>query len=168
MQKIFDAGNMNEDGICRGWVCDWISRSKAGQVIASRYDLGSGHHVKGLWDAAADNDGIDANFGLIPKTSIRNASPPISALWLTTELTKGTGFFIFGVRGRTLNVSTGSYDDSGHAMATRKGMGRLQFFDPNEGLLEFDSSIEFYDYLPNYIRTTYPDLLSREGEVKKF
>lgn len=53
-------------------------------------------------------------------------------------------------------------------MGTRKGYGRLQFFDPNEGLIEFVNTLEFYDFLPSYIRTTYPDLLTREAEVKRF
>jgi hypothetical protein len=168
MNKIFEAGNMNERGICRGWSCDWIKRGKSGQVIGSRYDLSSGHQVGNLWDAAPDNDGIDTNFALVTLARVRSTSTPISPTWIATELTKGTGYYLFAVRGRTLNARTGSYDESGHAMATRKGMGKLQFFDPNEGLLEFDNTLEFYDYLPTYIRTTYPDLLSKEAEVKKF
>jgi hypothetical protein len=81
---------------------------------------------------------------------------------------QGRGYFLFAVRGKTLNVRNGVFDHEGHAMGTRKGRGPFQFFDPNEGLLEFDSSLEFYDYLPNYLNTTYPDLLSKEAEVKLF
>jgi len=168
MRTVFDAGNMNNKGICRGWACDWTARSKGGQVINSRYDLGSGHLVGALWDAAPDNDGIDTNFGLVSLGRVTNSSNPISPTWITTELTKGTGYFLFAVRGRTLNVKNGTYDGSGHAMATRKGLGKLQFFDPNLGVIEFDNTMEFYDYLPSYIRTTYPDLLSKEAEIKKF
>ena len=168
MRKVFDAGNMNNKGICRGWACDWISRSKNGQVVTSRYELGSGHMVGNLWDTAPDNDGIDTNFGLVSLGRVTNTSNPISPNWIATELTKGTGYFLFAVRGKTLNVQTGTYDGSGHAMATRKGYGKLQFFDPNLGVLEFDNTLEFYGYLPAYIRTTYPDLLSRQAEIKKF
>jgi hypothetical protein len=46
MRKIFDAGNMNVDGICRRGYRDWISRSMAGQVITSRYDLSSAYMNK--------------------------------------------------------------------------------------------------------------------------
>lgn len=168
MHLVFDAEDMNAGGICRGWVCDWIRRSKAGQAIASRHHLGSEHLVGALWDAADDNDGIDANFGLRPLETKANKRRPIDPQWIATELTKGTGHYVFAVRGRTLNTRRGRFDDSGHAMGTRKGYGRLQFFDPNEGLIEFDNTLEFYDFLPSYIRTTYPDLLTKEAEVKRF
>ena len=99
-----------------------------------------------------------------------NTNPPIGVNWIATELTRGTGYFLFAVRGRTLNlhVDPATYENEGHAMATRKGLGSLQFFDPNEGLLEFDNSLEFYQYIPNYISTNYPDLLSKEAEVHLF
>lgn len=168
MKTIFEAGNMNDKGICRGWACDWISRSKSGQLINSRYDMGSAHQVGNLYNAAQTNDGVDVNFGLVSLGRVVNASHPISPSWIATELTKGTGYFLFAVRGKTLNLKNGTYDNSGHAMATRKGYGELQFFDPNLGVIEFDNTLEFYDFLPTYIRTTYPDLLSREAEVKKF
>ena len=168
MRTVFDAGNMNDAGICRGWACDWISRWTKGQEITSRYDLSSGHLVAGLWNAAADNDAIDANFGLAAVGRVNNTSVPISPIWIATELTKGTGHFLFAVRGKTLNIAKARYDGSGHAMATRKGFGKLQFFDPNLGVIEFDNTLEFYNYLPGYIRATYPDLLSKEAEVKKF
>lgn len=168
MKKIFDAGNMNDKGICRGWACDWIRQSKNGKNIKSRYDLGSGWLVGKKWDAAPDNDGIDTSFGLVSLTRVKSTSNPISPDWIATELTKGTGYFLFAVRGKTLNTRSGSYDSSGHAMATRKGLGKLHFFDPNEGVIEFDNTIEFYEFLPGYIRDNYPDLLSKEAEIKKF
>ncbi len=160
------AGNMNREGICRGWVCDWIKRSKAGEIIDSRYKLSSGHAVKQIWEAAPDNDGIDIGFGLVSLSGQKNTKHPIPVEWIATELTKGTGYFVFGVRGKTLNLRTQAYDNSGHAMATRKGYGPLQFFDPNEGLMEFTNTLEFFDFIPTYIQNTYADLLSREAEVK--
>ena len=168
MILIFDAGNMNDEGICRGWGCDWIKRSKGGQIVNSRYDLSSGHEVKRLYDAAPNNDGVDAQFGLVGLSTVRNMNPPIRADWVATELTKGTGYFLFAVRGKTLNIKRGRYDNSGHAMATRKGYGALQFFDPNEGVMEFTNTLKFFEFLPTYIRDSYPDLLSREAEVRRF
>jgi hypothetical protein len=166
MQKIFDAGNMNEGGICRRWACDWISRSLQGQVIRSRYDLSSAHGNR--TNGPRGNAAVVNSFGLNARRSATNTNPPLSVAWMATELTRGTGYFLFSVRGRTLNVATGRFDNSGHAMATRKGIGPLQFFDPNEGLMEFDNSKEFYDYLPSFVLNTYPDLLSREAEVLLF
>lgn len=169
MELIFEAGNMNDKGICRGWVCDWVVRCKGGENIRSRYDLSSGHRVEGLFNTPPlTNDGIDGHNHLVPLTTVVNTAPPINPIWIATELTKGTGHFIFGVRGRSLNVGQGRYNYSGHALGTRKGYGKLQFFDPNTGLMEFDNTLGFFDYLPRYLRTTYPGLLTLEAEVKKF
>jgi hypothetical protein len=168
---IFDAGDMNAQGICRAWACEWIKKCKQGVAVTSKAHLDSQAATATKYQAGAangGNDGIDAQYGLVPITVTKNTNTPLDVQWIGTELTKGTGYFLFAVRGKTLNVAKGSFDNSGHAMATRKGLGPLQFFDPNLGVRQFDNSVEFYNWLPKYIKETYPGLLSREGEVKKF
>ena len=68
----------------------------------------------------------------------------------------------------TLNVKKGTYDGSGHAMATRKGKGKLQFLDPNLGIMEFDNSLEFFNWLPQYLDMNYKGLLTQQAQVKRF
>jgi hypothetical protein len=168
IETIFEAENMNEQGICRGWVCNWVSRCKQGATITSRHQLSNMLAAAPYNAPNATNNSIDASFGLIALRSTKNSNPPVDVTWIATELTKGTGYFVFGVRGKMLNIQTGSYNNSGHAMATRKGRGKLQFFDPNTGLYEFGNTFEFFGFLPGYVDYYYPDLLSREAEIKVF
>jgi hypothetical protein len=169
---LFDAGNMNAKGVCYAIVCDWIVKCKAGVNVASRYDFDSAWGNENRWNAGdrlmPGGDGIDQMYGLVPSAIAWNKNPPVSTNWIATELTKGTGFFLFSVWGRTLNVSQGKYDESGHAMGTKKGFGKLQYLDPNLGIMEFDNTIEFYQWIPQYLKTTYQDLLTQQAQVKKF
>lgn len=169
---VFDAGNMNAKGICYAIACDWIVKSRNGTQVASRYDFDSAHANQGRWNAGdrlePGGNGIDTVFGIAPARIVENTNPPVPTGWIATELTKGTGFFLFSVWGRTLNLAKGSYDGSGHAMATRKGHGKLQFLDPNLGIMEFDNSLEFYQWLPGYLTSSYRDLLTQQAQVKHF
>lgn len=170
--QLFDAGNMNAKGICYAIACDWIVKSKAGVNVTSRYDFDSSHGNENRWKAGdrlePGGNGVDTVFGLAPTATTWNNSPPVSPTWIATELTKGSGFAIFSVWGRTLNVKKGTYDGSGHAMATRKGKGKLQFLDPNLGIMEFDNSLEFFNWLPQYIDMNYKGLLTQQAQVKRF
>ncbi len=169
---VFDAGNMNAKGICYAIACDWIVKSRNGVQVASRYDFDSAHANEGKWNAGDQlepgGNGIDSVFGIAPIRVVDNTSPPVQVNWIATELTKGSGFFLFSVWGRTLNLAKGSYDGSGHAMATRKGRGNMQFLDPNLGIMEFDNTIEFYNWLPSYVTTNYSGLLTQQAQVKQF
>lgn len=169
---IFDAGNMNAKGICYAIACDWIVKGRAGVKVTSRYEFDSAWSNENKWNTGdklePGGNGIDRVYGLSPSTVINNTKPPVPPNWISTELTKGTGYFLFSVWGRTLNVKKGTYDGSGHAMATRKGLGPLQFLDPNLGIMEFDNTLEFYQWLPTYLKSTYIDLLTQQAQVKKF
>jgi hypothetical protein len=168
---IFEAGDMNAKGICRALVCDWITKGQAGVDVKSKYDFDSTWENQRKWilgDSIAPNVGIDQVYGLVAANTVQNNNPPIDTDWIAAGLTRGTGYFMFAVRGKMLNIQTRRYDNSGHAMGTRKGLGAFQFFDPNLGLIEFGSTLEFYDYLPGYVATYYPSLLSRQAEVQRF
>jgi len=169
--RVFDAGNMNDKGICYAIVCDWIVKCKAGVNVASRYDFSSSWDNQNRWVAGdrlqPGGDGIDTQYGLVPVGSIWNRNPPVSLQWIATEMTKGMGFFLFSVWGQTLDITQGRYTGNGHAMGTRKGMGKMQFLDPNYGIEEFDNSRDFYDWLPNYL-IRYQNLLTQQVQIKKF
>jgi hypothetical protein len=51
------------------------------------------------------------------------------------------------------------FGDGGHALGYRQKGGVIQFFDPNEGILQFNSGMEFAKWFPSYVKHEYPDLL---------
>jgi hypothetical protein len=50
------------------------------------------------------------------------------------------------------------FGDGGHALGYRQKDGVVQFFDPNEGILEFNSSQDFAKWFPAFVKGEYPDL----------
>ena len=52
------------------------------------------------------------------------------------------------------------FGDGGHALGFRQTSSKIQFYDPNEGILEFSSGNSFGKWFPPYIIGEYPDLLA--------
>lgn len=56
------------------------------------------------------------------------------------------------------DIYIGISGDGGHALGYHQANGVHQFFDPNEGVLGFNSAADFVKWFPQYILGEYPDL----------
>lgn len=174
MRTIFEAGALNKDGICASTINHWISLALGGTEVKTRSDLGSVAAIKSRWQQATDNDDIDNVYNLVAKDQVNLDQDSLDITRVAHAMTRGAGYFRFSCWGRVLNTSTGKWDESGHSMGTRKGTRKggflqpMQFFDPNLGLLEFDNTLEFYDFLLPYVMSTYPSLMRRSAEIRRY
>jgi hypothetical protein len=172
-QKIFGMGDRNRSGVCMSFCATWIKRCyKLGFTLNKASQLGSYKRIaREYGDAdlflAAGNTLTDlpGGYGLtIDRT--REASP-VTPQWIARELTLGTGGYIFGVYGSSLNVKQGSHSHAAHAMATiREGLTSC-FFDPNLGEYLFPNSVKMYNGVAGYVGDNYPELLNLKGYVWK-
>jgi hypothetical protein len=69
-----------------------------------------------------------------------------------------------GMNGYALiNIFGGGY---GHGLGFKQRAGTVQFYDPNEGVLEFTNAKDFAKWFPSYISGEYPNMRERI-ELKK-
>ncbi|MDH3325088.1 MAG: C58 family peptidase [Gammaproteobacteria bacterium] len=182
MKEVFSCGDINTDGICRSICARWLyTGTKKGGSVTDIDELGTKEFIKLLWDAADSDESIDKN-NLLKQVSIdeTEAAKAFSPNWMATQLTKGGGKAILTAWDDSLKKN-GINDIrkvmEGHSMATNKVEGKLQFLDPNTSCWEFNNSLEFYEFLPQYLLngtggpagfTGYKKLLRWQGIVYKY
>lgn len=169
-EKLSRKGNTlvkNKNGVCMAMVIDWIQKCHeipGGVTNASQLKSGLAlslaqtaymRHVFNDGSADGNAQGYMQNQGLTVNT--------------TTTLKKK---FFSTKKGRLQKVAmaccgfTGYArisifgDGGGHALGYRNS-GAVQFFDPNEGILSFNSTNDFAKWFPSYITNEYPDLCDR-------
>jgi virulence surface antigen len=151
----------NRDGVCQSLVIDWIQKSKqtAGGVT-DKSQLKSGLALALMQTAymrdVFDDDGVVETHGLSVNTAnALNRKTGLKGLLQRDPLIQ-IGTACAGLVGYALiNI----YGGGGHALGYKQKDGVVQFFDPNEGILQFSSSQEFAKWFPSYIKGEYPDLL---------
>ncbi len=159
----------NKNGVCMSMVVDWIQKSlqtPGGVTQKSQLKSGLGlalaqtAYMRGAFDAD------DSPEAFIETHSLKvNASSSLKKKFFATK--KGrfqkVGQACAGLVGYA-QISV--YGDGGHALGFRQKNGVVQFFDPNEGILQFNSGQEFAKWFPSYMLGEYPDLLD-EVVVRK-
>lgn len=181
MRQVFDCGDWNTEGVCHAICGRWIYIcKKKGAEVTDLAELGSKSYLKLIWDAADDADHIDKNNLLLltgKEETAENRS--FSPDWMATKLTMSPGPAIMVAWDNSLAKRGGkiSKELEGHSMATMKIGRKLQFLDPNTFCVEFDNYLEFFDFLPGYIRAGtggpdwfggYPELTRYKGVVRKY
>ena len=181
MHEVFNCGDINTDGICRSVCARWLyTCTKKGGAVTDISELGEKSFIKMLWDAAISDEHIDKNNLLMQSSyATTKIGTPFNAIWMATELTKGSAKAIITAWDNSLQRSGGALTKimEGHSMATNKIDGKLQFLDPNTSCWEFTNSLEFFEFLPGYISSGtggpdgfngYPELTRYQGIVYKY
>jgi virulence surface antigen len=164
-EKLSKKGNTlvaNRNGVCMSMVVDWIQKSldlPGGVTEKSQLKSGLGlslaqtaymRHVFKDADGFVETHGmsVNASTSIDRKKGLKGLfqkDPLISVATACAGLVGYAQISIFG--------------DGGHALGYRQKDGVVQFFDPNEGILEFASSQDFAKWFPPFIKGEYPDLL---------
>lgn len=157
----------DRDGVCMSMVIDWIVKSsQTPGGVTSKSELKSGLALS-LAQTAYMLDTVgqgDAAFIDSQGASV-NSSTTLKKKWYSTK--KGryqdvalacTGLIGYAL----LNIRGGG----GHALGYRQKGGVVQFFDPNAGVLQFTSSLDFAKWFPGYVTNNYSDLLNEVELVK--
>ena len=152
----------NKNGVCMSMVVDWIQKcQQTPGGVTDKSQLKSGLSLA-LAQTAYMRDAFGAESG--PDAFIESHGMNVDG---STTLKKK--FFAFK-KGRYQQVAAACagmhgyaqisiYGDGGHALGFRREKGVVQFFDPNEGILQFTSGTDFAKWFPSYITHEYPDLL---------
>lgn len=166
-EKLSRKGNKlikNKNGVCMAMVIDWIQKCHdipGGVTSASQLKSGLALSLAqtAYMRHVFDDDSADGN-----------AQGYMQSHGLTVNKTKTIKKSFFSTKkGRLQRVAmsccgyTGYarisiFGNGGHALGFRNS-GAVQFFDPNEGILGFNSTNAFAKWFPSYITNEYPDLL---------
>jgi len=172
-EKVFGMGDRNRSGVCMSFCATWIKRCfQLGVTLNKPSQLGSYKRIAreygeaDLFLAAGNSlSDLPAGYGLTVDRT--RESSPVNPVWIARELTLGTGGYIFGVYGSSLNVQQGAHVQAAHAMATIRQDGTSCFFDPNLGEYLFSNSMKMYSGVSDYVGVNYPSLLNLKGYVWK-
>jgi virulence surface antigen len=153
----------NQNGVCMSLVVDWLQKCQ--QIpggVTAKSQLKSGLALSLAQTAymrhAFQQDGElnDASFIHGQGLAIENYARKKKKLFSTKKgrLEKIALACAFGG-----DIYIGISGDGGHALGYHQTSGVYQFFDPNEGILQFNSAEDFVKWFPQYIRGEYPDLV---------
>ncbi len=162
----------NHNGVCASMVVDWIEKCKENPAgVTDKSQLKSGlalslmqsANMLTTYGSDRTRKGFMEAFGLTVNTSTSLKNTP-----------QETGFFSFFKKstptpyeqvGVALGGMTGlAYisirGNGGHALGYWQQRGSVQFFDPNEGVMQFISGNAFAKWFPTYIGTNYSTLMT--------
>ena len=159
----------NRNGVCLSMVIDWIQKSiETAGGVTDKSQLKSGLSLALMQTAymrdVFDEDGLVNTQGLNVNTSseIRRKTGLKGLVQKDPLIQIGTA--CAGMNGYALiNIFGGGY---GHGLGFKQKTGTVQFYDPNEGVLQFASAKDFAKWFPSYIKGEYPDMRERI-EMKK-
>lgn len=150
----------NNEGICATLVAAWLSHRANGVMVTGldqfpgRFQLSIAQSAYEHGGTSVDDSGLRDLFGV--KTLAGNIKKRKWYMWKSTRIkevadamTGWPGYYKIGIHG-----------NGGHAIAAVT-TGQVQFFDPNEGILDFNSAEDLRKWLPAYITSDYPDLLKK-------
>jgi hypothetical protein len=160
LQSTTEVAKVGHPGICMTLVCFWLSRLVEGNPVTSidefpnRFQLTiaqSAYVFSESKGQKAQDELILGRFGI--KATSYTKKKKKWYMWgnkrlgqIASAVAGWPGYYIFGALG-----------DGGHALGIRTS-GAAQFFDPNEGVLGFNSSENLAKWLPAYMSGEYPDL----------
>lgn len=169
-EKLSKKGNKlfkNRDGVCMAMVIDWIQKCHeipGGVTSASQLksglalSLAQTAYMRHVFDDDSSDHANDLGYAT---SQGLNASTPKTYKKTFFSTKKGrlqkvamaccgyTGYARISIRG-----------NGGHALGFRNS-GGVQFFDPNEGILAFNSTNDFAKWFPSYVINEYPTLTER-------
>lgn len=165
-EKLSRVGNKlvkNRNGVCAAMVVDWLqkcqeipggvtqkSQLKSGLALA----LSQTAYMRHVFEV----EGVSNRAGFMQSNGlgIENSATKKKTFFSTKQgrLEKIALACVFG--GYIFISINGA---GGHALGYRQIKGVYEFFDPNEGVLQFNSSTDFVKWFPAYIKGEYPDLV---------
>jgi len=153
----------NRNGVCASLVLDWIQKSmEAPGGVTDKSELKSGLALS-LMQASYECDTI----GDTTKDFVQAQGMHVN---VSTSVERKSGLKGLFQRDPLISVAKACAGmighawisirgNGGHAVGFRQKGGVVQFFDPNEGIMQFSSSADFAKWFPPYVRGEYPDLL---------
>ena len=153
----------NRNGVCMALVVDWLQKSQqlpGGVTEKSQLKSGlalslaqTAYMRHAFQEAGTSNDssfiqgqGLSVeNYASLKKKFFSTKKGRLEKIALACAF---GGYVYIGVSG-----------NGGHALGYRQTRGVFQFFDPNEGILQFNSATDFVKWFPAYIVGEYPDLV---------
>jgi hypothetical protein len=163
-EKLSKQGNRlvrNHNGVCASMVVDWIQKSldlpngvtdksqlKSGLALSLAQTAYMRHVFKGD-EGFVDTHGMKVNSAtsIQRKTGLKGLLQKDPLISVATACAGLIGYAWISIRG-----------DGGHALGYRQKGGVVQCFDPNEGILQFNSSQDFAKWFPPYVKGEYADL----------
>lgn len=166
-EKLSKKGNKlvkNQNGVCASMVVDWIQKSmELPGGITAKSELKSGlalslaqtaymRHVFGGDDEFVETHGMNVNTStaIDRKTGLKGLFQKDPLISVANACAGTVGCAWISIRG-----------DGGHALGYRQKGGVVQFFDPNEGVMQFASSADFAKWFPAFVKGEYPDLTKK-------
>ena len=156
----------NRNGVCMAMVVDWIKKChEIPGGVTDRSQLKSGLSLAlaqtaymrgafGEFEAAEKSEAFIESY-MLDVTDIARLRKKRFSLQKSRYIRVATG--LAGYVGYAL---IGIVGDGGHALGYRQTRGVIQFFDPNVGILQFNSGKDFAKWFPSYIKNEYSDLLA--------
>ncbi|MBV9125713.1 MAG: hypothetical protein JO112_20380 [Planctomycetes bacterium] len=159
----FTATTGNE-GICATLTSFWLNERASGRMVTqigqfpSAFTLSiaqSGYEASGgqigSRPALMDRFGLEViTSGEVKRKWYQFKKTPLNSI--AAAVGGWPGYYYISIRG-----------DGGHAIGAAT-KGTVQFFDPNEGILDFANLLDLCKWLPAYVVGEYPDLL-KEAEL---
>ena len=164
-EKLSKKGNKlvkNRNGVCMSMVIDWIQKSmELGGGVTDKSQLKSGlalalaqtaymRHVFSDAEGFIDTHGMKVN-----TSSSHERKKGLKGLFQKDPLIR----VATACAGLIGYAQISIFGDGGHALGYRQTGGVVQFFDPNEGILQFASGTAFAKWFPPFVKGEYPDLL---------
>lgn len=157
----------NRNGVCMAMVVDWLQKSqqlpggvtdvsqlKSGLALSLAQTAYMRHVFEKGSGQTANKEGYVQNMGM----SIEN-SANLNKKFFSTKKGRLKDLALACAFGGHILMSIKG--DGGHALGYRQVRGASQFFDPNEGVLVFNSGEDFVKWFPAYIIGEYPDLTDK-------
>ncbi|MFC5864225.1 YopT-type cysteine protease domain-containing protein [Acidicapsa dinghuensis] len=154
----------NRNGVCMAMVVDWLQKSQQQPGgVTDKSQLKSGLALSLAQTAymryvfqkgtgqTANKEGYVQNMGM----SIEN-SANLNKKFFSTKKGRLKDLALACTFGGHVLISIKG--NGGHALGYRQIGGTSQFFDPNEGVLVFNTVQDFAKWFPAYIVGEYPDL----------
>ena len=155
----------DQGGVCASMVVDWIQKchDTPGGVTDKAQLKGSWAlsiaHTAYRRGAFGNYDPSDKEKGFVETHGLSvNAQTSIEKRWWTFKRSRYqrvaqacagmVGYAYISIRG-----------NGGHALGFRRTGGVVEFFDPNEGIMQFNSAQDFARWFPPYVINEYPNLL---------
>jgi len=159
----------NRNGVCLSMVIDWIQKSiETTGGVTDKSQLKSGLSLALMQTAymrdVFDEDGLIDTQGLTVNTSteirqkkgLKGLFQKNPVIQIATALAGMNGYAL-------INIFGGGF---GHGLGFKQRAGTVQFYDPNEGIMQFASAQDFAKWFPSYIKGEYPNMRERI-ELKK-
>ena len=151
---IFSTGQLNQGGICHAISCQWIKKSREKDVLKLD-DLGLLEKLAVNWEFAKKWQEINKNYHLDSTNEIvfKDGSYRED---IARECTKHNRYALIIFWRVSIDVVKQSKEYEGHTVAIRCEDKKYQYFDPNIGAIEFNNSLEMYEWFKYDMSTDNP------------